>query len=160
MANSVPMTMTEKILAVHAGKKSVAPGDLIDAKIDLALANDITGPLAIQAFTDIGAKKVFHRDRVVLVPDHFTPAKDILSAEQCKILREFAKAQRLTHFFEIGECGIEHTLLPEKGLVLPGEVVIGADSHTCTYEALGAFSSGVGSTDLAAAMAPGTLGFN
>jgi len=151
------MTITEKILAVHAGKRHVVPGELLDVRIDLALGNDITAPLAIQAFKEIGAKRVFHRDRVVLVPDHFTPAKDILSAEQCKVLREFAKAHRLTHFFEIGEAGIEHTLLPEKGLVLPGELVIGADSHTCTYGALGAFSTGVGSTDLAAVMATGRL---
>ena len=151
------MTITEKILAAHAGKKQVSPGELLNVRIDLALGNDITAPLAIQAFKKIGAKKVFHRDRVVLVPDHFTPAKDILSAEQCKLLREFAKAQHLTHYFEIGQAGIEHALLPEKGLVLPGEVVIGADSHTCTYGALGAFSTGVGSTDLAAAMATGRL---
>jgi len=159
MKKNAPMTITEKILAAHAGKKRVSPGKLLNVRIDLALGNDITAPLAIKAFKEIGAKKVFHRDRVVLVPDHFTPAKDILSAEQCKILREFAKAQRLTHFFEIGECGIEHALLPEKGLVLPGEVAIGADSHTCTYGALGAFSTGVGSTDLAAAMATGKLWF-
>jgi len=159
MAKTVPMTMTEKILAAHAGKKSVAPGELVDAKIDLALANDITGPLAIQAFNDIGAQKVFHRDRVTLVPDHFTPAKDILSAENCKTLRNFAKAHRLTNFFEIGEVGIEHVLLPEQGLVLPGDVVVGADSHTCTYGALGAFATGVGSTDLGAAMATGRLWF-
>jgi 3-isopropylmalate/(R)-2-methylmalate dehydratase large subunit len=159
MARTPPMTITEKILAAHAGKKRVSPGELLNLRIDLALGNDITAPLAIKAFKEIGAKKVFHRDRVVLVPDHFTPAKDILSAEQCKVLREFAKAQHLTHFFEIGECGIEHALLPEKGLVLPGEVVIGADSHTCTYGALGAFSTGVGSTDLAAAMATGKLWF-
>ena len=129
----------------------------MDVRIDLALGNDITAPLAIQAFKEIGVKKVFNKDRVVLVPDHFTPAKDIPSAEQCKILREFAKAQHLTHYFEIGEAGIEHVLLPEKGLVLPGEVVIGADSHTCTYGAVGAFSTGVGSTDFAAAMATGRL---
>jgi 3-isopropylmalate/(R)-2-methylmalate dehydratase large subunit len=151
------MTITEKILASHAGRKKVFPGEILNVRIDLALGNDITAPLAIQAFIEIGAKRVFHRDRVVLVPDHFTPAKDILSAEQCKVLREFAKAQRLTHLFEIGECGIEHVLLPEKGLVLPGEVVIGADSHTCTYGALGAFSTGVGSTDLGATMATGRL---
>jgi 3-isopropylmalate/(R)-2-methylmalate dehydratase large subunit len=157
MKKKSPMTITEKILAVHAGKRHVVPGELLDVRIDLALGNDITAPLAIQAFKEIGAKRVFHRDRVVLVPDHFTPAKDILSAEQCKVLREFAKAHRLTHFFEIGEAGIEHTLLPEKGLVLPGELVIGADSHTCTYGALGAFSTGVGSTDLGAAMATGRL---
>lgn len=152
-----PMTITEKILAAHAGKKRVIPGELIDVRIDLALANDITAPLAIQAFEEIGLKGVFNRNRVVLVPDHFTPAKDIPSAEQCKILREFAKAQRLTNYFEIGQCGIEHALLPEKGLVLPGEVVVGADSHTCTYGAMGAFSTGVGSTDLGAAMATGRL---
>ncbi|NWF92533.1 MAG: 3-isopropylmalate dehydratase large subunit [Syntrophaceae bacterium] len=151
------MTITEKILAAHTGKKYVSPGDLIDARVDLALGNDITAPLAIEAFERIGAKKVFHRDRVVLVPDHFTPAKDILSAEQCQVLRRFAKAHRLSHFFEIGEAGIEHVLLPEKGLVLPGDLVIGADSHTCTYGALGAFSTGVGSTDLGAAMATGRL---
>ena len=153
------MTITEKILAAHAGKKNVSPGDLIDARIDLALGNDITAPMAIEAFKEIGAKKVFNRDRVVLVPDHFAPAKDILSAEQCKILKEFAKAQRLTHYFEVGEAGIEHALLPDKGLVLPGDVVIGADSHTCTYGAVGAFSTGVGSTDLAAVMATGRLWF-
>jgi 3-isopropylmalate/(R)-2-methylmalate dehydratase large subunit len=154
-----PMTITEKILASHASKKEVFPGDLIDARVDLALGNDVTAPLAIQAFEEMRAKKVFHRDRVVLVPDHFTPAKDILSAEQCKVLRDFAKAHRLTHYFEIGEVGIEHALLPEKGLVLPGDVVIGADSHTCTYGAVGAFSTGVGSTDLAAVMATGRLWF-
>jgi 3-isopropylmalate/(R)-2-methylmalate dehydratase large subunit len=159
MATLHPMTITEKILASHAGRKEVFPGDLIDARIDLALGNDITAPLAIQAFEEMGAKKVFHRDRVVLVPDHFAPAKDILSAEQCKVLRNFARAHRLTHYFEIGECGIEHALLPEKGLVLPGDVIIGADSHTCTYGAVGAFSTGVGSTDLAAVMATGRLWF-
>ena len=159
MATIHPMTITEKILASHAKKREVSPGDLIDGRVDLALGNDITAPLAIQAFEEMGAKKVFHRDRVVLVPDHFAPAKDILSAEQCKVLRNFARAHRLTHYFEIGECGIEHALLPEKGLVLPGEVVIGADSHTCTYGALGAFSTGVGSTDLAAVMATGRLWF-
>jgi 3-isopropylmalate/(R)-2-methylmalate dehydratase large subunit len=150
MKTKHPMTITEKILAAHSGKKQVFPGELLDVRIDLALGNDITAPLAIKAFKEIGARKVFNRDCVVLVPDHFTPAKDILSAEQCKMLREFARAQHLTHYFEIGEAGIEHALLPEKGLVLPGDVVIGADSHTCTYGALGAFSTGVGSTDLAA----------
>src|SRR3972149_5788632 len=159
MKTKHPMTITEKILAAHSGKKVVSPGEIINARIDLALGNDITAPLAIEAFKKIGAKKVFHRDRVVLVPDHFSPAKDILSAEQCKVLRDFAKAHRLTYFFEIGEAGIEHTLLPEKGLVLPGDVIMGADSHTCTYGALGAFSTGTGSTDLAAAMATGKLWF-
>mgnify|MGYP005834329089 CR=1 FL=1 len=153
------MTITEKILSAHTGKKSISPGELLNVRIDLALGNDITAPLAIKAFQEIGAKKVFHRDRVVLVPDHFTPAKDILSAEQCQVLRKFAKLHHLSHFFEMGECGIEHVLLPEKGLVLPGEVIIGADSHTCTYGALGAFSTGVGSTELGAAMATGKLWF-
>ena len=157
MTKTIPMTITEKILAAHAGKKQTSPGDILDARIDMALGNDITAPLAIQAFKEIGVKKVFNRDRIALVPDHFTPAKDILSAEQCKVLREFAKDHRLTNYFEIGEVGIEHALLPDKGLVLPGDVVIGADSHTCTYGALGAFSTGVGSTDLAAVMATGRL---
>jgi 3-isopropylmalate/(R)-2-methylmalate dehydratase large subunit len=157
MAKTAPMTITEKILAAHTNKKKVSPGELLDVRIDLALGNDITAPLAIQAFKEIGAKRVFRRDRLILVPDHFTPAKDIPSAEQCKILREFARAYHITHFFEIGEAGIEHALLPEKGLVLPGDVVIGADSHTCTYGAVSAFSTGVGSTDLAAVMATGRL---
>ena len=159
MKRTEPMTMTEKILAAHAGKKRVSPGELIDARIDIALGNDITAPLAIQAFKEVGARKVFNRNRVVLVQDHFTPAKDIPSAEQSKIVRDFAKAQRLTHYFEGGEAGIEHALLPDQGLVLPGDVVIGADSHTCTYGAVGAFSTGVGSTDLAAVMATGRLWF-
>ncbi len=157
MPKKSPMTITEKILAAHSGKRQVSPGELLEVRIDLTLGNDITAPLAIKAFQEIGAKKVFDRKKVVLVPDHFTPAKDILSAEQCKILREFARDQRLIHYFEVGEAGIEHALLPEKGLVLPGDVVIGADSHTCTYGALGAFATGVGSTDLAAAMATGRL---
>ena len=152
-----PMTLTEKLLASHSRLKWVSPGEILKVRLDLVLANDITAPLAIQAFKEIGAKRVFHRDRVVLVPDHFAPAKDIPSAEQCKTMREFAKVQRLTHYYEIGKCGIEHVLLPEKGLVLPGEVVIGADSHTCTYGALGAFSTGVGSTELGAAMATGEI---
>ncbi len=152
-----PMTLTEKLLASHSRRKWVSPGEILDVRVDLVLANDITAPLAIEAFREIGAKRVFHRDRVVLVPDHFAPAKDILSAEQCKVMREFAKAQRLPHYFEIGKCGIEHVLLPEKGLVNPGEVIIGADSHTCTYGALGAFSTGVGSTELGAAMATGRI---
>jgi len=157
MKTKPSMTITEKILAAHSGKKTVTAGELIDVRIDLALANDITAPLAIQAFKEIGIKRVFNRNRIALVPDHFTPAKDIPSAEQCKILREFAKAQRITNYFEVGQCGIEHALLPEKGLVLPGEVVVGADSHTCTYGGMGAFSTGVGSTDLGAAMATGRL---
>lgn len=157
MTKIPPMTITEKILAAHIKNKIVSPGEIIEAKVDLALANDITAPLAFKVFEEIGAKKVFKRDRVVLVADHFTPAKDILSAEQCKLLREFAKSQRLPYLFETGDGGIEHILLPEKGLVVPGDIVIGADSHTCTYGALGAFSTGVGSSDIAAVMATGSL---
>jgi 3-isopropylmalate/(R)-2-methylmalate dehydratase large subunit len=153
------MTITEKILARHAGLKVVEPGQLINAKVDIALANDITAPIAISEFRRIGAKKVFNRNRVVLVPDHFTPNKDIKSAEQCKILRDFAREQKLTHYYDGGEAGVEHALLPEKGVVVPGDVVIGADSHTCTYGAMGAFSTGVGSTDLAAAMVTGEVWF-
>jgi 3-isopropylmalate/(R)-2-methylmalate dehydratase large subunit len=154
-----PMTITEKILAKHAGKKEVTPGELINAKVDIALGNDITSPLAINEFRRIGAKKVFNRNKVVLVADHFTPNKDIKSAEQCKMIREFAREQKITHYYEGGDVGIEHALLPEKGIVVPGDVVIGADSHTCTYGALGAFSTGSGSTDLAAAMITGEMWF-
>lgn len=154
-----PMTITEKILAKHAGVKAVTPGELINAKIDIALGNDITAPIAISEFRKAGAKKVFNKNKVVLVPDHFTPNKDIKSAEQVKILREFAREQKLTYFFDGGEVGVEHALLPEKGIVVPGDLVIGADSHTCTYGALGAFSTGVGSTDLAAVMITGELWF-
>ena len=154
-----PMTITEKILAKHAGKRRVVPGDLIEAKVDIALGNDITAPIAIDRFRKAGAKKVFNRKKVVLVPDHFTPNKDIESATQCKILKEFAIEQKLSHYFEGGNVGVEHALLPEKGIVVPGDLVIGADSHTCTYGALGAFSTGVGSTDLAAVMISGTLWF-
>ena len=153
------MTIVEKILAQHAGLDTVTPGQLIEARVDLVLANDITAPIAIREFRQAGAKKVFDREKVVLVPDHFTPNKDIASAEQCRILREFAAEQNLKYYFEIGEMGIEHALLPEKGLVVPGDVVIGADSHTCTYGALGAFATGVGSTDAAAAMITGTAWF-
>lgn len=153
------MTITEKILARHAGKETVRPGELISAKVDAVLGNDITAPLAIREFGRIGVEQVFDPDRVYLVPDHFTPNKDIKSAEQAKIMREFARAKGITHYFEVGRMGIEHCLLPEQGLVGPGEVVIGADSHTCTYGALGAFSTGVGSTDLAAAMALGETWF-
>ena len=149
------MTITEKILAAHAGQNSVTPGDLINVKLDLVLGNDITAPIAIKEFRQIGVEKVFDKDRVVIVPDHFAPNKDIDSAEQCKMVREFAYEQDLTNYFEVGRMGIEHALLPEQGLVGPGDAVIGADSHTCTYGALGAFSTGVGSTDLAAAMATG-----
>ncbi len=153
------MTMTQKILAKAAGLDSVKAGQLIEAKLDLLLANDITGPVSINEFNKIGIGKVFDKDKITLVPDHFTPNKDIKSAENAKQLREFAKAQELTNYFEIGEMGIEHCLLPEKGLTLPGDVIIGADSHTCTYGAVGAFSTGVGSTDLACGMARGVSWF-
>ncbi|HKZ46803.1 MAG TPA: 3-isopropylmalate dehydratase large subunit, partial [Thermodesulfobacteriota bacterium] len=155
----MPMTITEKILAKHAGLKEVKPGQIINAKVDIALGNDITAPIAIKEFKASGAKKVFNKNKVVLVADHFTPNKDIKSAEQCKILREFAKDQKLTHYFDGGDVGVEHALLPEKGIVVPGDLVIGADSHTCTYGALGAFATGVGSTDLAAAMITGEAWF-
>lgn len=151
------MTITEKILAAHAGLSEVSPGDLIMAKVDVALGNDITSPIAIKEFRESGAKKVFDRDRVILVPDHFVPNKDIASAMQAKLVREFAHEQELTWFFDAGEMGVEHSLLPEQGLVLPGDLVIGADSHTCTYGGLGAFSTGVGSTDLGAAMITGEV---
>lgn len=153
------MTMTEKILAAHAGLEKVEPGQLINARIDLALGNDITAPLAIKEFRQLGVEKVFDPERVVLVPDHFTPNKDIKSAEQAKIVREFAREQKLEYYYEVGRMGIEHCLLPEEGLVAPGDLIIGADSHTCTYGALGAFATGVGSTDLAAAMATGECWF-
>lgn len=153
------MTITEKILAAHCDKKEVHAGELIQAKVDIALGNDITAPIAISEFKKAGAKRVFDKDKVVLVPDHFTPCKDIKSAEQVKILREFAKEQKLKYYFEVGEMGVEHALLPEQGIVLPGEVIIGADSHTCTYGAMGAFSTGVGSTDLAATMITGECWF-
>ena len=153
------MTITEKILAVHSGKKEVSAGELINAKVDLVLANDITAPIAISEFKKIGAKGVFDKDRVALVPDHFVPQKDIKAAEQCKLLREFSREYDISLYFEVGRMGIEHALLPEEGLVVPGDLVIGADSHTCTYGALGAFSTGVGSTDVAAAMATGECWF-
>ena len=155
----MPMTITEKILATHAGLDEVSPGQLISAKVDIAMGNDITGALAIEEFKKAGGQKVFDRERVVLIPDHFTPNKDIKSAEQCKIVREFARKQGLTEYYEVGRVGIEHVLLPEKGIVVPGDLVIGADSHTCTYGALGAFSTGVGSTDFAAVMITGELWF-
>lgn len=153
------MTITEKILARHTGKDKVVPGEFVYARVDLVLGNDITAPLAIAEFKKIGVERVFDKDRVVLVPDHFAPNKDIKSATQCKIMREFAQEQQISNYFEVGEMGIEHALLPEKGLVLPGDLVVGADSHTCTYGALGAFSTGVGSTDMAVAMATGELWF-
>ncbi len=150
-----PQTITQKILAAHAGKEYVESGELILARVDIALGNDITAPLAIRAFHEAGAQRVFDKERVVLVADHFAPNKDIPSAIQCQTLRQFAREQGLTHFYEGGEMGVEHALLPEKGIVGPGDLIIGADSHTCTYGALGAFASGVGSTDLAAAMITG-----
>jgi 3-isopropylmalate/(R)-2-methylmalate dehydratase large subunit len=153
------MTITEKILAAHAGKKEVVPGELINATVDLILANDITAPIAIQEFKKIGAKDVFDKNKVAFIPDHFTPQKDIKAAEQCKMLRDFSKEYHLGLYFEVGRMGIEHALLPEQGLVVPGDLIIGADSHTCTYGALGAFATGVGSTDVAAAMATGECWF-
>jgi 3-isopropylmalate/(R)-2-methylmalate dehydratase large subunit len=156
---SHPMTITEKILAAHAGLEFVTPGQLINAKVDIALGNDITAPIAISEFRRAGAAKVFDPERVVLVADHFAPNKDILSAIQCQTLREFAQQQHLVHFYEGGEMGVEHALLPEKGIVGPGDLVIGADSHTCTYGGLGAFATGVGSTDLAATMITGECWF-
>lgn len=153
------MTITQKILADHAGLKEVHPGQLINARVDIALGNDITAPIAIDQFKKSGVKEVFNKEKVVMIPDHFAPNKDIKSAEQCKILREFSFEQKLKHYYEVGQAGIEHALLPEKGIVLPGDLVIGADSHTCTYGALGAFSTGVGSTDLAAVMVTGELWF-
>jgi 3-isopropylmalate/(R)-2-methylmalate dehydratase large subunit len=153
------MTITEKILAAHAGKKTVAPGELISSKLDMVLGNDITAPVAIKEFRKIGAEKVFDKERIALVPDHFTPNKDIKSAEQVKMLLEFAREYAIVNYFKVGEMGVEHCLLPEKGLVGPGDVIIGADSHTCTYGALGAFSTGVGSTDMAAGMATGEAWF-
>ncbi|MFA5110133.1 MAG: 3-isopropylmalate dehydratase large subunit [Desulfobaccales bacterium] len=154
-----PQTITQKILAAHTDKDCVEPGELIMARVDIALGNDITAPLAIKEFKHVGAKKVFDRSRVVLVCDHFAPNKDIPSAIQCQQLRHFAKEQDLTHFYDGGDMGVEHALLPEKGIVGPGDVVIGADSHTCTYGALGAFATGVGSTDLAAVMVTGECWF-
>lgn len=153
------MTITEKILAAHAGLESVSPGDLILAKIDMILANDITAPVAINEFNKIGVKTVFDKNRIALIPDHFTPNKDIKAAEQAKMVREFARKHNLTHYYEVGRLGIEHSLLPDKGIVGSGDLVIGADSHTCTYGALGAFSTGVGSTDVASAMATGEAWF-
>ena len=152
------MTMTQKILAKHAGLEQVSEGQLIEATLDVVMANDITGPMAIPVFHQM-AEKVFDKEKVVLVPDHFTPNKDIKSAENSKSLREFAKKQELTHYYEIGQMGIEHALLPEKGITVAGECIIGADSHTCTYGALGAFSTGVGTTDIATGMATGELWF-
>ena len=152
------MTMTQKILAAHAGLDHVEAGQLIMADLDVVMANDITGPMAIPVFRQM-ADKVYDKEKVVLVPDHFTPNKDIKSAENAKALREFAKEQELTHYYEVGQMGIEHAILPEKGIVVAGECIIGADSHTCTYGALGAFSTGMGTTDVATGMATGQIWF-
>jgi len=153
------MTISQKILAAHAGRDLVEAGELLNCKLDVVLGNDVTAPVAIAEFNRLGLKEVFEKDSIVLVPDHFTPNKDIKSAEQCKIVREFARNYGISNYFEIGQMGIEHCLLPEKGLVGPGDLIIGADSHTCTYGALGAFATGVGSTDMAAAMATGEAWF-
>ena len=153
------MTMTQKILAKHAGLNTVTAGQLIEAQVDLTLANDITGPVAIREMEKAGFDKVFDRTKIALVMDHFAPNKDIKSAQQCLECREFAKKYDIVNFYDVGEMGVEHALLPEKGLTAPGELIIGADSHTCTYGALGAFSTGVGSTDLAAGMATGMAWF-
>ncbi len=160
------MTITEKILAAHltdrqtgAGKKEISAGELINAKVDLILANDITAPIAIKEFKKIGAKNVFDKDRIAFIPDHFAPQKDIKAAEQCRMLRDFSREYNLSLYFDVGRMGIEHAFLPEEGLVVPGDLIIGADSHTCTYGALGAFSTGVGSTDVASAMATGECWF-
>lgn len=154
-----PMTITEKILAAHAGLPEVEPGQLVECRLDLVLANDVTAPIAIKEFRRIGVARVWDPERVALVPDHYTPNKDIKSAEQAKMMREFAREQGITHYYEIGCMGVEHALLPEQGVVVPGDVVIGADSHTCTYGALGAFATGVGSTDAAVGMATGEAWF-
>ena len=153
------MTITEIILAAHCGRKEVSAGELINANVDLILANDITAPISITEFKKIGAKKVFDKNRVAFIPDHFAPQKDIKAAEQCKMLRDFSKEYDLGLYFEVGRMGVEHALLPEQGLVVPGDLVIGADSHTCTYGGLGAFATGVGSTDVASAMATGECWF-
>ena len=153
------MTMTQKILAAHAGLDKVEAGQLIEADLDLVLGNDITSPVAIKEMEKMKVNGVFDKDKIALVPDHFVPNKDIKSAEHCKCVREFARRNEITNYFEVGEMGIEHALLPEKGLTVAGDVIIGADSHTCTYGALGAFSTGVGSTDMAAGMATGKAWF-
>ncbi len=150
-------TITEKILAAHCGKKVVVPGEFIEPKVDISLSNDVTAPLAIKEFLKTEKKHVFDKNKIALVMDHFTPNKDIKSAENVKFVREFAKKEKIKHYYEGGNVGIEHALLPEKGIVVPGDIVIGADSHTCTYGALGAFSTGVGSTDVGASLATGKV---
>ena len=150
-------TIAEKIIQMHCARKDIKIGDLIKAKVDFAFANDITGPLAIEVFKQIGAKRVYDKNKITFVPDHFTPNKDIKSAEQAKVIREFSLEQNLTHYFEVGQCGIEHAIIPEKGLALPGQLIVGADSHTPTSGALGALAVGVGSTDLGAVLATGEI---
>lgn len=154
-----PQTIAQKILAYHCGRDYVSEGEIVNADVDIVLGNDITLPIAIEEFDKIGTGRVFDKEKVVVVPDHFAPNKDIKSAQQCKFIREFARKQDIKNYFEVGKMGIEHALLPELGLVLPGNLVVGADSHTCTYGALGAASTGVGSTDVAVAMATGKLWF-
>lgn len=151
------MTITEKILAAHAGKEVVFPGELVDVSVDVIMGHDLSTPLAVHEMEKIGAKKVFDPEKIVLIPDHFTPNKDVKAAESCKRMREFAKQQNIPHFYEVGEMGIAHAFLPEQGLVVPGDVIVGGDSHTCSYGAVGAFATGIGSTDLAAAMLTGSL---
>ncbi len=153
------MTMVEKIITAHTEYDTVKPGQIVNARVDMVLGNDVTTPVAIKEFNKIGVDKVFDKDKVAIVPDHFTPNKDIKSAEHAKMIREFARKYEITNYFEIGQMGIEHCLLPEKGLALPGQIIVGADSHTCTYGALNALATGVGSTDIAAAMATGYLWF-
>ena len=154
-----PMTMAEKILAAHAGLDEVEPGQLIECNLDLVLSNDITSPIAIKNFKQIGVEKVFDPTKIALVPDHYVPNKDIKSAEQAKQVRDFAREQGITHYYEVGCMGVEHALLPEQGVVVPGDLMIGADSHTCTYGGIGAFSTGVGSTDAGVGMATGRAWF-
>lgn len=153
------MTMTQKILAAHAGLDYVEAGQLITGNLDLVLGNDVTTPVAVKEFRKLELTKVFDKNKIAIVPDHFTPNKDIKSAEHCKLIREFAREMEIVNYFEVGQMGIEHALIPEKGLAIPGDVIIGADSHTCTYGALGAFSTGVGSTDMAVGMATGKAWF-
>ncbi len=154
-----PMTMAEKILAAHAGLDEVVPGQLIECNLDLVLSNDVTAPIAIKEFKELGLEKVFDREKIALVPDHYVPNKDIKSAEQAKVVRDFAHEQGITHYYEVGCMGVEHALLPEQGVVVPGDLIIGSDSHTCTYGALGAFATGVGSTDAAVGYATGRAWF-
>ena len=151
------MTMTQKIIAAHCGEESVKAGQIVLADLDLVLANDITAPVAINEFNKAGCESVYDKNKVVFVLDHFVPNKDIKAAEHSKQIRDFSREKGIVNFFDVGEMGIEHALLPEKGMVIPGDLVIGADSHTCTYGALGAFSTGVGSTDMAAGMATGKV---